>query len=264
MKRRLTILGCGSSSGVPRVAGGWGACDPTNPKNRRRRCSILIEQFGPGGVTRILVDTSPDLREQLLAADVGHLDGVLLTHAHADHTHGIDDLRPIVQESGVLLDVWMDAPTSAIVRPAFRYLFEQLPGSLYPQLLEERRIEPGVNVTITGPGGAVAISPFRLDHGEMESLGFRIGNVAYTPDVIAVPPESLQALAALDLWLIDALRYRPHPTHFNVSDAVGWIARMKPRRAVLTNLSSEIDFETLRAELPTGAQPAWDGLAFEF
>jgi phosphoribosyl 1,2-cyclic phosphate phosphodiesterase len=263
MRRRLTILGCGSSAGVPRVAGGWGVCDPSNPKNRRGRCSVLIEQFAAGGVTRVLVDTSPDLREQLIAADIAHLDAVVFTHAHADHTHGIDDVRPIVQESGVLLDAWMDEPTSEVVRPAFRYMFERLEGSVYPELLRERRMTPGVDVVIDGAGGPVALTPFRVDHGEMPTLGFRFGATAYTPDLIRVPAESLSALEGLDLWVIDALRYRPHLTHFSVDDALEWIARMRPRRAVLTNLSSEIDYDTLCRETPGDIDPAWDGMGID-
>ena len=263
MARRITILGCGSSGGVPRVAQGWGVCDPANPKNRRRRCSILVEQIGPGGVTRILVDASPDLREQLLDAGVDRLDAVLITHSHADHTHGIDDLRALGQYMGCLVDVWMDRSTSEVTRAAFRYAFETPAGSLYPPILKEHRLTAGAACRIDGPGGPIELLPFRLDHGEIDSLGFRFGDVAYTPDLVRVPPESIPALAELDLWIIDALRYEPHPTHLCVADALSLIERLRPRRAVMTNLGVEIDHERLRSELPEGVQPAHDGMVLD-
>ena len=263
MTTTLTILGCGSSAGVPRVAQGWGACDPANPRNRRRRCSILIEKSGPGGVTTALVDTSPDLREQLLAARVSRIDGVLMTHSHADHTHGIDDLRPVVAHMGGLVDMHMDAPTSAVVRHNFRYIFETPEGSQYPPLLRESRLTAGDPVTIDGPGGPLTATPFRLNHGEIDALGFRFGDIAYTPDVKEVPPESAPFLEGLDLWIVDALRYHDHPTHFSVADALAHVDRFKPRRAVLTNLASDLDYEALRATVPANVEPACDGMTFE-
>ncbi len=260
MNPRLRILGCGSSGGVPRVAQGWGVADPQNPKNRRRRCSILVEQAGPGGVTRVLVDTSPDLREQLLAAKVDRLDAILWTHSHADHIHGIDDIRPLVIHMGQKLDGWMDAPTSAVVRNAFGYIFESQPGSVYPPLLTERRLHAGVVCRVEGDGGPIDALPILLDHGEIEALGFRFGAVAYSPDLVKVPRGSLAAFEGLDLWVIDALRYTRHPTHLCVEEALDLIRLMRPKRAVLTNLGSEIDFETLRLELPRNVEPAYDGM----
>ncbi len=257
----LTILGCGSSGGVPRVGQGWGACDPTNPRNRRRRCSVLLRQKASDGrTTQVLIDTSPDLREQLLDQAVEQLDAVFLTHSHADHTHGIDDVRPLVIRGRKRIDVHMDVATSEVVRNAFGYIFETPVGSSYPPLLVERRLTPLVSATVEGPGGPVTLTPFRLHHGEIDALGFRIGAVAYTPDVNAIPEESLSQLADLDLWIVDALRYTRHPSHFSLSETLEWLDRLKPRRAVLTNLHTDLDYEALKAQLPGGVTPAFDGM----
>ena len=260
---RLTILGCGSSGGVPRVGQGWGACDPANPKNRRRRCSVLLERFGPDGATTVLVDTSPDLREQLIEAGVKRLDGILMTHPHADHTHGIDDLRPLFLIMRRRLDIYMDEPTSLIVRRAFSYVFESPNGSSYPAMAKELRLTPGRLCRIEGEGGAIEAMPFDLDHGEIGALGLRFGAVAYTPDVKRIPAASRAFLEGLDLWIIDALRDRPHPTHFSVDDALSWIETMRPRRAILTNLHTDLDYETLRSRLPAHVTPAYDGMRVE-
>ena len=258
MSTRITILGCGSSGGVPRVAPGWGSCDPNESRNRRRRCSILVEQMGVGGSTSVLVDTSPDLREQLLSAGVHRLDAILMTHSHADHTHGIDDVRPMVQHMGQLLAIHMDEPTSDVVRRGFRYIFETPDDSQYPPLLREHRLHAGTVCAIDGPGGRLEALPFRLDHGEIEALGFRFGNVAYTPDLKTIFHESYKALEGLDLWIIDALRYTSHPTHLCVSEALELIRLFRPKRAILTNLSTEIDYASLKAELPAHVEPAYD------
>ena len=258
MSLSVVILGCGSSGGVPRVAQGWGVCDPTNPRNRRRRCSILVEQAGPEGVTRVLVDTSPDLREQLIDARIEHLDAILMTHPHADHTHGIDDVRPLVLHQRQMLDIHMDEQTSASLRRSFGYIFETPEGSQYPPLLREHRLRAGKACRVTGAGGALEAMPLRLDHGEIESLGFRFGNVAYTPDVKKIFSETFQHLEGLDLWIIDALRYTSHPTHFCLSEALEMIRMLRPKRAILTNLSSEVDFATLAGELPDNVEPAYD------
>ncbi len=264
MSQSVVILGCGSSGGVPRVGGEWGACDPSNPRNRRRRCSILVERAGPEGVTTVLVDLSPDLREQLLDAGTTRLDGVLMTHSHADHSHGIDDVRPLVIKMRRRIDVHMDEETEAAMRSRFGYIFETPPGSNYPPLMDARRITHGAPVSIDGPGGAVTATPFRLNHGDMDSLGFRFGEMAYTPDVIDIPSESVGFLEGLDLWIIDALRYTRHPSHFNLEQALGWIARMKPRRAILTNLHTDLDYNALSAELPEGVAAAYDGMRIAF
>lgn len=263
MSFSITILGCGSSGGVPRVAQGWGACDPLNPKNRRRRCSVLLERTGETGSTTVLVDTSPDLREQLLGLDVVRMDAILMTHSHADHTHGIDDIRPLVVAARRKIDIYMDASTSEVVRSNFEYIFATPPGSHYPPLLTERRLMSGASVAIEGPGGAIEALPFRLEHGEIDALGFRFGATAYTPDLNGIPAESVAYLEGLDLWIVDALRYTPHPSHFSLSETLGWIARLKPKRAILTNLHTDMDFVRLKAELPPGVEPAFDGMRLE-
>jgi phosphoribosyl 1,2-cyclic phosphate phosphodiesterase len=257
----VTILGCGSSGGVPRVGQGWGACDPTNPRNRRRRCSILIAQEAPdGGTTQVLIDTSPDLREQLIDAGVTRLDAILLTHEHADHTHGIDDVRPLVIMARRRIDLYMDAVTSAIIRDRFRYIFETPRNSLYPPLLDEKRLTSGTACKIGGAGGAIEFLPFRLAHGDIDALGFRFGNIAYSPDLNAIPAESLGFLEGLDIWIVDALRYTPHPSHFSLAETLDWIAKLKPKRAILTNLHTDLDFAVLRRELPPNVEPAFDGM----
>jgi phosphoribosyl 1,2-cyclic phosphate phosphodiesterase len=261
----LTILGCGSSGGVPRVAQGWGACDPDNPRNRRRRCSVLVERVDggeKGGRTRVLVDTSPDLREQLLAAAVDRLDGVLITHSHADHTHGMDDLRPLVIAMRKRIDIHMDEATSRAVQPAFAYLFESPAGSLYPPLLNEKRLVSGQSVRIEGQGGPIEALPFLLEHGEIPALGLRFGALAYTPDLNGIPSGSLQFLEGLDTWIIDGLRYKPHPTHLSVDEALAWIEKMRPRRAIITNLHTDLDYEELRQRLPENVAPAYDTMHF--
>jgi phosphoribosyl 1,2-cyclic phosphate phosphodiesterase len=259
----LTILGCGSSGGVPRVAQGWGDCDPANPRNRRRRCSVLVAREGDGGKTSVLVDTSPDLREQLLDAAVDRLDGVLMTHSHADHTHGMDDLRPLVIAMHRRIDIHMDEATSRVVRRAFAYIFETPPGSLYQPLLNEKRLVAGQSVRIDGEGGPIEALPFELEHGEIPALGLRFGGLAYTPDLNAIPEESLRFLEGLDMWIIDGLRYKPHPTHLSVDEALAWIARMRPRRAIITNLHTDLDYEALKARLPAHVAPAYDGMRIE-
>jgi phosphoribosyl 1,2-cyclic phosphate phosphodiesterase len=264
MTRSITILGCGSSGGVPRVGSGWGDCDPAEPKNRRRRCSVLLRQTGAEGSTTVLVDTSPDLREQLLDAKVNALDGIVFTHDHADHTHGIDDVRPLVLSMRRRIDAFLDEPTSQGVKTRFDYIFRTPEGSQYPPILTERRIEAGSDFEVTGGGGALPVKPFRLVHGDIDALGLRIGGMAYTPDVSAIPEESLDDLHGLDLWIIDALRIRPHPTHFHLEQALEWIARMQPKRAVLTNLHSDLDYVTLSRDLPPTIRPAYDGMVLEF
>jgi phosphoribosyl 1,2-cyclic phosphate phosphodiesterase len=263
MTLSFTILGCASSAGVPRPALGWGACDPTNPKNRRRRCSLLVQRRGPGGVTRVLVDTSPDLREQLLDAEVDWLDGVLITHQHADHIHGIDDLRSVFIRGRRRLDMYLDEPTSAVLHERFGYCFETPAGSDYPPIVTEHRIAPGRTLSIKGAGGAIPVLPLLQRHGDIGSLGFRFGDVAYCCDLKDFAPEAVEALRRLDVLIIDALRYAPHPSHLSVAETLTWIERLRPRLAILTNLHSDLDYEKLRRELPKGVEPAYDGLSVE-
>lgn len=264
MSLTFTVLGCGSSMGVPRVALGWGECDPNNPKNRRRRCSLLVERSNPHGHhTRALVDCSPDLRAQLLETEVDWVDGVLITHEHADHTHGIDDLRPLFVRHRRRVPVYMDEPTSRAMHARFGYCFMTPPGSEYPPIAQEYRLNPGHAVTIEGQGGFIQALPVLQEHGDIPSLGFRFGNVAYSADIKGLPPESIAALSGLDVWIVDALRRTPHPSHLNLEEALAWIERLKPKRAILTNLHSDLDYEALRAGLPSNVEPAYDRMRFE-
>ncbi len=265
MSLDVTILGCGFSGGVPRPGLGWGACNPDNPKNRRRRCSILVDRTAAdGSQTRVLVDTSPDLREQLLDAGVNRLDGVLYTHEHADHTHGIDDLRGLFIKHGRRVDVYVDAATSRVLSYRFGYCFVTPPGSNYPPILNEHRIGPGQAVTVHGPAGAVVAMPLLQDHGDIPSLGFRFGAMAYSADVVDLPPQSVDLLKGIELWIVDALWYRPHPSHFHLDLTLEWIDRIKPKRAILTNMHSDLDFDALRAKLPPGVEPGYDGMRVGF
>lgn len=260
MSLRITILGCGSSGGVPRIGTMWGACDPANPKNRRRRCSILVEQRSKTGATAVLVDTSPDLREQLLSVRAEWLDGVLYTHDHADHTHGIDDLRMVAYAMKKRIPCFMDGVTRQSLVSRFAYCFATQPGSSYPPILEARELAAGETVAISGKGGVVEALPVAQVHGDIPSLGFRFGNFAYSPDISDLPETSVPLLEGLDLWILDALRYTPHPSHFGVKQALAWIERVKPKRAILTHMTTDLDYETLRRELPAHVEPAYDGL----
>lgn len=263
MSLTYTILGCGSSMGVPRVALGWGACDPGNPRNRRRRCSMLVTKTDAAGHrTRVLIDVTPDCREQMIEADVDWLDGVLITHEHADHTHGIDDLRPFFVAKRRRVDVWLDEPTSRAMHARFGYCFMTPPGSNYPPILQEKRLVPGHKTTISGQGGDIEVLPVLQNHGDIPSLGFRIGNVAYSADIKGLPDDSLPLMTGLDVWIVDALRRPPHPSHLNLAEALTWIERVQPKRAILTNLHTDMDYATLKAELPPHIEPAYDGMTF--
>jgi len=262
MSIKITILGCGSSGGVPRVGGDWGACDPDNPKNRRRRCSLLVERFNAQkDITRVLIDTSPDMHAQLTDLGIRWLDGVAYTHEHADHTHGIDDLRALAINGQRRIDTYMDASTCSAVENKFSYCFTAPEGSDYPPILTNHMIVAGEPVIINGPGGAITLLPFEQMHGNIISLGYRIGNLAYSSDLHDLPEKSISILQGLDIWIVDALRYRPHPSHFNVEDALAWIDRIKPKQAVLTNMHVDIDYQALSNELPQGIEPAY-GIAW--
>ncbi|MDA5193849.1 MBL fold metallo-hydrolase [Govanella unica] len=249
---KTTILGCGTSGGVPRIGNVWGRCDPANPKNRRRRVSILVEHGG----TSVLVDTSPDLREQCLDADVRHLDAVLYTHDHADHTHGIDDLRGLSQTMGGMIDVYSNRETLDVLQRRFDYVFESKMG--YPAICNAHEIKGPFRV------GNIDILPFEQLHGDMTTLGFRFGPIAYSTDVNVMPDAAFAALEGVDTWIVDALRYDPHPTHPHLDLTLEWIARVKPRRAILTHMTWDMDYEELRARLPAGVEPAYDGMTIEF
>ncbi len=255
---RATILGCGSSGGVPRLGGHWGDCDPTDPRNARRRCSLLLERISDAGRTQVLIDTSPDMRAQLLDAGIGRLDAVVFTHSHADHVHGIDDLRQLVFNTRERLPVWADGPTQDALYARFGYAFSQPAGSPYPPILDMHTIDGAL--TITGAGGPLTLHPMRLNHGSIDALGFRIGTLAYTPDVVHIYPESWPLLHDLDIWIVDALRRKPHPTHAHLDMTLDWIAQARPRRAVLTNMHVDLDYASVTAETPDNVTPAHDGL----
>ena len=258
MTTTLRILGCGSSGGVPRLGGHWGDCDPTNPKNVRTRCSMLVTKTGDNGTTRVLIDTSPDLRQQLLDAEVGELDAVVYTHAHADHVHGLDDIRMVVYNMRQRLQVWADGDTGNQLLARFGYAFVQPKGSSYPPICDLNTIDG--DVVIDGAGGAITLTPFEVEHGSIHALGFRIGNAAYLPDVADIPDDVWPHLQNLNLWIVDALRRDPHPTHAHLAKTLEWIDRVAPKRAVLTNMHIDLDYATLAAETPDHITPAFDGL----
>jgi len=259
---RFTILGCGSSGGVPRIGGLWGDCDPENPKNRRTRCSMLVERITDAGTTRVLIDTSPDMRAQLLAAGVERLDAVLYTHSHADHVHGLDDLRQIVFNTGARLPVWADGPTQESLMSRFAYAFVQPAGSSYPPICDLNTIRGPI--TVTGAGGALVLTPLPVEHGDIDALGIKVAGLVYMPDVLSIPDAVWPELQGLDCWVLDALRRKPHPTHVHLALALDWIARAGPRRAVLTNMHIDMDHATVEAETPAHISAAYDGMVLEF
>jgi phosphoribosyl 1,2-cyclic phosphate phosphodiesterase len=258
----ITILGCGSSGGVPRADGEWGACDPTNPKNLRTRCSLLVRRRGASAEqeTTVVVDTSPDFRLQSAEAGIKRLDALLLTHDHADQVHGLDDVRAFfLRHRGQRVPTHMNEATHATMMRRFGYIFEGEGG--YPAICEARPLPPnGAHWFIEGPSGAIPVVSFEQDHGGVSSLGFRFGDVAYSSDLVGLDEAAFDALQGLDVWIVDALRYRPHPTHAHVERTLEWIARVRPRRAILTNMHIDLDYAKLAAELPAGVEPAYDGL----
>jgi phosphoribosyl 1,2-cyclic phosphate phosphodiesterase len=261
---RLTILGCGSSPGVPRITGDWGNCDPENPKNRRMRTSAMIERIAADGrKTTVVIDTGPDFRSQMLMAGVKRIDAVLYTHPHADHIHGIDDLRGYVLEQKRLVDIYADKTTMERLREAFGYCFETPPGSSYPPILWARNIDHDRPVVIEGEGGALTLEPLLQVHGDIVSLGFRIGNLAYCPDVSDFPDITAKRLRGLDMLVIDALQYRTHPSHFSLGEALEWIAKLVPAKAVLTHMHVPLDYAKVLAETPAHVEPAYDGMIIE-
>ena len=260
----VTILGCGSSGGVPRADGQWGACDPKDPKNLRSRCSLLVRRRGEGAEaeTTIIVDTSPDLRLQTATAGAKRLDAILLTHDHADQVHGIDDVRAFFLRQRTRIATHMDAVTETSMMRRFGYIFEGEGG--YPAICDRHRLPPhGDPWQVAGPSGPIPVVTFDQDHGGVRSVGYRFGGVAYSSDVVGLDEAAFAALADVDVWIVDALRYRPHPTHAHVDLTLEWIARVKPRRAILTNLHIDLDHRELSARLPAGVEVAYDGLRLE-
>lgn len=261
---RFTILGCGYSGGVPRADGAWGHCDPAEPRNRRSRCSLLAQRISTEGgpETTVVIDTSPDIRFQFISAEVRRMDGALLTHDHADQTHGIDDLRAFFLNQGHRIPVWMEPVTHASMHDKFWYIFNDKAG--YPAICQAMPMPPfGQALEVAGPSGALSVIPFDLDHGFIRSVGYRIGDLAYAPDVVAIPEASFDTLAGVKVLIVDALRWSDHPSHASVAKALAWIERIKPARAILTNMHSDLDYNDLKAKLPDGVEPAYDGLVVE-
>jgi phosphoribosyl 1,2-cyclic phosphate phosphodiesterase len=257
---RVTILGSGGSGGVPMIGNHWGACDPDNPRNRRRRVSVLVEAAGQ----TILLDASPDCRAQLLDAKVRWLDAVLFTHDHADHTHGIDDLRFVRRDpEAPPLPAYATTETLETLIVRFAYAFEQNEqgsGKLYRPFLEARKIEHGRPFEVND----LRVIPFLQDHGYGSvTTGYRIGGMAYSTDVVDLPEASMAQLEGLDLWIVDCLRFEPHITHAHFDKALAWIERLKPRRAVLTHLNHSVDYDAIVERCPAGVEPAYDGLVIE-
>lgn len=260
---RFTILGCGSSPGVPRIGEDWGNCDPNNPKNRRLRSSLLIEKFGADGKTVVVIDTGPDFRQQMLNAKIEAADGVVYTHAHADHIHGIDDLRSFLINRRKVVDIWADAYTSDRLHQAFGYCFATPEGSSYPPILSEHRIVAGTNFSIDGAGGSIEFQPYEQQHGDIVSLGFRIGDLAYSSDVSGLDERALPHLQNLNVLIIDALQYRPHRSHFNLEQTLEWIEKLNPTHAVLTHMHTPLDYQTVMDETPGHVVPAYDGMVID-
>lgn len=253
---KVTILGCGGSGGVPLVGGEWGRCDPTNPRNRRRRVSVLVETSDAS----ILIDASPDLRAQLLDAGVTGLDAVLFTHHHADHCHGLDDLRSLVYRRKAPIPAFMDAETQAMLTLRFAYAFTSScpPGSFYRPLLEDHVVEDAFEAA------GVEVTPFVQGHGEEgRSLGFRIGDMAYSTDVSDLDDAAFAALDGVRLWIVDCLQDAPHPTHSHTEQTLAWIERLKPERALLTHMNHKTDYAELKSRCPAGVEPAYDGQVVE-
>ena len=253
-------MGCGSSPGVPRPNGDWGNCDPNNPKNKRSRPSLLVERFGPDGVTRVVIDTGPDFREQMIRAEAWTLDAVLYTHAHADHIHGIDDIRSYFIDRKSRIPVYADAPTLERLYESFGYIFQTPESSSYPAIAKSTEILAGDTITIDGKGGAIKAQCFRLTHGDLSILGYRFGDFAYCTDTSFIPADTYKELQGLDVLVIDALQYREHPSHLSVDQALAEIQQIKPKHAILTHMHVPLDYETLRQELPEIVEPGFDGL----
>jgi len=253
---RFTILGCGSSGGVPILGGHWGNCDPNNVKNFRKRCSLLIQRFENNNVTNVLIDTTPDMRQQLLDAKIGKLDAVIYTHEHADHLHGLDDLRMIVINMQKRLPVFASKQTKNSILERFGYAFKTPKGSPYPPILDMNDLTE--TLEIQGAGGPIKFTSFDVDHGNILVSAIKVNDVLYTPDISTVRNDT--ELRDLDYWILDSLRYKPHPSHVNLEQALGLIDRYKPKKAILTNLHVDLDYLTLLNETPDNVVPAHDGL----
>ena len=249
---KIRILGSGTSSGVPRIGNDWGACDPAEPRNRRLRASVLVET----ATTRILVDTSPDMREQLLAADVGTVDAVIWTHDHADHCHGIDDLRQIYHAIGGPVRGLARSDTRGAIVERFGYVFHGRDG--YPPTVAIEDLPATITI------GDIVVRSVGQPHGNIESAGLRFEHggksIGYATDFNILTKDMIGLYQGLDIWVVDALRYRPHPTHPDVPTVLGWISELQPRRSALIHMDQSMDYATLVRDLPAGVEPGYDGL----
>jgi phosphoribosyl 1,2-cyclic phosphate phosphodiesterase len=258
----ITILGSGSSGGVPRADGNWGACDPADPRNARTRCSLMIRRpsaESPSRWTTVVVDASPEFRLQTAAAGAERLDALLMTHDHADQAHGIDDIRAFALRQRARIPCHADVATAETLLRRFGYIFAG--EKSYPAIADRIDLPPhGATWRVEGPSGPIPVVTFDQDHGEVRSVGYRFGPLAYSSDVLQLDEAAFSALQGVRIWIVDALRYAPHPTHAHVERTLGWIARVKPRRAILTNLHIDLDYSELSSRLPRGAEPAFDGL----
>ncbi len=255
---RVTILGCGGSGGTPSIDWGWGRCDPENPRNRRTRPSILVED----GETQMLVDTSPDLREQLLRHEIRRLDAVLYTHFHADHLHGIDDIRAINRAMNAPLPAYANAEAMRWIERRFGYVFEPIAENAATYYKPVLVPHPLVHADAFEIGG-IPVQVFDQDHGYCDSLGFRFGPVAYSSDAVEIHEDAFDMLEGVKVWIIGTLTDKPHPTHAHVDKAIEWKKRVGAERAVLTHLSGRLDYAELSARLPEGVEPAYDGMVIE-
>lgn len=253
---KVTILGCGASSGIPIIGCRCAVCQSPNPKNKRLRASILIEQ----GNTRLLVDMSPDLRHQALMHQITQVDAICITHAHADHTHGIDDVRPFNYMKDQPLPVYATRETFDRVKQQFSYCFQPpIPEfGWFRPALEAHEVE--LNGKAFQVSDEMAVTPFLQIHGKMPCMGIKVGNFAYSTDVNNLPEESLQTLENIEIWVVDCLRYSVAPTHAHLDMTLEWIARVKPKRAILTHMAHEMDYESLKSRLPAHVEPAYDGM----
>ncbi|MBP6985277.1 MAG: MBL fold metallo-hydrolase [Alphaproteobacteria bacterium] len=255
---KLTVLGCGPSAGVPLIGGIWGACDPLNPKNRRLRTSLLIQDQG----RNLLIDTSPDLRQQLISNDIKKIDAVLYTHAHSDHAHGIDELRPIYFGSRQNpIPLYGSQETMAEIQRRFDYLFKPIESELapvaYPYICESHVIEGSFQLW------GHDIIAFNQDHGHSLTTGYRFKDFAYSTDVVRLDEAAFEVLKGVDTWFIDCLDQTPKATHAHLDLTLSWIARVKPRRAILIHMNQNMDYEALRSILPAGIEPAYDNMVIE-
>jgi phosphoribosyl 1,2-cyclic phosphate phosphodiesterase len=257
---RVTVLGCGGANGLPTIGNDWGVCDPNNPKNRRQRASILVESDR----SRILVDTSPDIRQQLVDANVSAIDAILYTHHHADHVHGIDDVRVLNRLSQKIIDAYGSAESLQAIAKRFDYIFTPPPMqngklSFYKPCLNAHVVQPGEVFKAAG----LDVLPFDQDHGFMKTLGFRFGDFAYSTDLVDLDEAAFAALDGIKFWLVGCLGTAVHPTHAHLDKVLGWIDRLKPERAVLTHMAGGLDYATLAKTLPKGIEPAYDGMVIE-